>query len=152
MTASPRPTALTAAFWCLLAGAVLMLAGGLMTATVDYRTLREAAPATVSDQSVRDTVAVYRGTGIMIVAFAAVLITLTGRVRGGDARSRRAVLVLGLLLAVLLSAAAALQLAPVSVLVMLGLLPIIVGVLLLSRPVVAEWFAGIGPGAPEQLP
>jgi hypothetical protein len=60
-----RPTGLTAAFWLLLVGAVLLLAGGLMAATVGFDALRQAAPPAVSDDALRNYARLYRGAGIL---------------------------------------------------------------------------------------
>jgi hypothetical protein len=121
MTAtSPRPQALNVAFWLLLVGAVLLMGGGLIAATASIPVL-------------------YRGAGIVCVVAGALIAFLAGRVRkDGDPRFRRATLALALVVVVLVSLTAALGV--VHILALLSVLPLIVGAMLLSRPVVASWF------------
>jgi len=143
MTASQnRPAAVTAAFWFFLAGAVLLVLGGLITATVSFDMLRQAAPPSYTDQTLRDSLSMYRGAGAVVALAGAGLSWLAARARTRDLRARRAVLALSLVLVLLLGVASAFHLAPVSIFALLGLLPIIVGVVLLTRPATAEWFAG----------
>lgn len=141
MTSTDRPTAVSVAFWLMLAGAAMLLFGGLLTATVSFGTLRQAAPASVSDQSVRDILRLYRGIGIVFTVAGAGLAMLVVRVGRGDPRSRRAAVALGLALVVVVGIAAVVG--GTHVLVLLGLLPIIVGALLLSRPAVVAWFGSV---------
>jgi hypothetical protein len=130
-----RPTGLTAAFWLLLVGAVLLLAGGLMAATVGFDALRQAAPPAVSDDALRNYARLYRGAGILFSIAAAALGVFAVR-----ARDRRAVMTLGLTIVVLVGLAAVF--AGTHILALLSLLPIVVGTLLLNRPNVVEWYAG----------
>lgn len=135
-----RPTGLTAAFWLLLIGAVLLMAGGLMAATVGFDALRQAAPPTVSDEAVRNYARLYRGAGTLFSIAAAVLAVFAARARDRDPRSRRAAMTLGLTIVVLVGLAAVF--AGTHILALLSLLPIVVGTLLLNRPNVVEWYAG----------
>jgi hypothetical protein len=120
MTATqPRPRALNVAFWLLLAGAVMLMAGGLF-----------AASASIP--------AVFRGAGIVCVVAGAMIAFLAGRVRkSGDPRFRRATLALSLVVVVLVSLVAVLGV--VHILALLSVLPLIVGAMLLSRPAAAGW-------------
>ena len=68
-----RPGAVTAAFWLLVVGAVLVMFGGLMGAMVSLDDLRQIQPPSVSDQSVHDLLWIYRGPGILFTVAAAVL-------------------------------------------------------------------------------
>jgi hypothetical protein len=126
MTATqPRPRALNVAFWLLLVGAVMLMGGGLIAATANIP-------------------AVYRGAGIVCVVAGAMIAFLAGRVRkNGDPRFRRATLALALVVVVLVSLVAALGI--VHILALLSVLPLIVGAMLLSRPVVAGWFSTDSP-------
>jgi hypothetical protein len=135
-----RPTGLTAAFWLLLVGAVLLLAGGLMAATVGFDALRQAAPPAVSDDALRNYARLYRGAGILFSIAAAALGVFAVRARDRDPRFRRAVMTLGLTIVVLVGLAAVF--AGTHILALLSLLPIVVGTLLLNRPNVVEWYAG----------
>lgn len=134
-----RPAAVTAAFWALLVGAVLLMAGGLIAATVGFDSLRQAAPPTVSDDALRNYARLYRGAGILFALAAAGLAVLAMRARDGDPRFRRAATTLGLAIVVLVGLAAVF--AGTHILALLSLLPIVVGTLLLGRPGVAEWYA-----------
>lgn len=135
-----RPGAITAAFWLLVVGAVLLMAGGLITATHSFDSIRQAAPPSVSDESVHDYSRLYRGAGILFSLAAAALAAFAVRARDRDPRFRRAALALGLTIVVLVAIAAVF--AGTHILSLLSLVPIVVGTLLLSRPGVVEWFAG----------
>jgi hypothetical protein len=125
-TTEPRPRAVDVAFWLLVVGAVLLLAGGMLAATLSYDTLRSAALPTVSDQTIRDYLRFHRGA-------------LVVRTRAGDPRFRRATMGLGLAIVVLVGVVAVFF--GTHIFALLSLLPIIVGTLLLSRPPVAKWFS-----------
>ena len=135
-----RPAAVTAAFWALVGGAALLMAGGLMAATVSFDSLRQAVPATVSDDAVRDYARLYRGAGILFSISAAALAAFAVRARARDPRFRRAAMTLGLTIVVLVGAAAVF--AGTHILALISLVPIVVGTLLLSRPNVVEYYTG----------
>ena len=139
MTATePRPRAVDIAFWLLVVGAVLLLAGGMLAATLGYDTLRHAAQPSVSDQTIRDYLRFHRGAGVVCALAAVALAALVVRTRAGDSRFRRATMGLGLAIVILVSVIAVFF--GTHIFALLSLLPIIVGVLLLSRPPVAKWF------------
>lgn len=147
-----RPGVVTAAFWLLVVGGVLVMFGGLMTATVSLDYLRQIQPPSVSDQSVHDLLWLYRGPGVLFTVAAAVLVFFTGRVRKRDDRSRRAAIALAFTIVVLVSIGAAFGIAGFSVPMLLGMIPIIAGALLLGRPAAVDWFANPGnanPGNPD---
>ena len=133
MTASePRSGATATAFWLLVVGAVLLMLGGLMAATVGFDALRRAAPPTVSDQSVRNYLRLYRGVGVLFALAAAALAGFARRARAGDTRYRRAATALALAIVVLVSLAAGFGLR-IHILALLSLLPIIAGTLMMNR-------------------
>lgn len=123
-----------AAFWLLVIGAALLLAGGLMAVIVGFDTLRRGAPPTVSDESVRNYLRLYRSSGVLFGLAAAVLARLAMRARDGDPRFRRAATGLGMAIVVLV-AVAAVFLGTVTTPALLSLLPIIAGTLMLNRRV-----------------
>lgn len=139
MTASEsRPRALTISIWLLIAGAVLLMAGGLLALTFGFDALRQVVPATVTDEQVRQLLAFRRGAGAVCVAAGLGVAFLAGKTRGGDVRFRRATIGLGLTLIVLVGI---LQVfVNIGLVALLSLPPIIIGTLLLTRPVVASWF------------
>lgn len=139
MTATePRPRTVDVAFWLLVVGAVLLLAGGMLAATLGYDTLRKAAAPSVTDQTIRDYLRFHRWSGVVCALAAVALAALVVRTRAGDPRFRRATMGLGLAIVVLVGIVAVFF--GTHIFALLSLLPIIVGVLLLSRPPVAEWF------------
>lgn len=141
MTSSDDPPAgVTTAMWVLVAGAVLLIAGGLMAATVSYDALRQAAPPSVSDVDVRQYGLLYRGAGILFAVAGFGLAVMAARARRRNPRLRRAVMTLGLTIVVLVGLAAVF--AGTHILALLSLLPIVAGTLLLSRPAVVEWYSG----------
>ena len=138
MTPPPRPRSIDVAFWLLLVGAVLLVLGGLLAATLSFDTVRQMAAPSVSDDTIRRTLTFHRGAGVFCVLAGAALGFVTGRTRGGDTRFRRATIALSLVIVVLVALLAVF--AGTHVLSLLALLPIIAGALLLGRPATAEWF------------
>lgn len=143
MSASPtpsRPRIVDIAFWLLIGGAVLLILGGLLAATVSYETARSAIGSEVSNEQVRDYLTVYRGMGIGSALAGAALAFVAGRARGGDPNFRRATIGLTLAIAVVLVllAAGGGVAQPVT---LLSLVPIAAGTILLTRPAAAGWFA-----------
>ena len=139
-TTDDPPGGVSTAIWVLVAGAVLLVVGGLMAATVSFDALRQAAPPTVPDDDVRHYGLLYRGAGVVFAVAGAALAVLAARARRRDPRLRRAAMTLGLTIVVLVGLAAVF--AGTHILALLSLLPIVVGTLLLSRPAVVEWYAG----------
>jgi hypothetical protein len=105
----------TAAFWCWVVAAVLLIVGGLITASVS------ALPV------------VYRGGGVVTVLAGVGMAFLAGRTRSGDTRYRRAGIALSLVIVVLVAIVAVLG-GAVHVLTLLGVLPLIAGTVLITRP------------------
>lgn len=139
-TKPSRPSAVTRAIWFVIGGAVLVAAGGMVTAGVSFNTLRQVAVPTVSDDTVRSTLWLYRGVGTLFVLAAAGLVFVAVRTLGGDVRFRRATTALSLAVVVVVSLSAVLV--GTHILALLGVLPILVGIVLLGRPAAAAWFAG----------
>lgn len=140
MTATePRPRAVTVAFWLLIVGAVLLLAGGLLAATLQFDTIRAAASPSVSDETLHNYLRFHRGSGVVCGLAAVGLAVLAVPTRAGDPRFRRATMGLGLAIVLLVGLVAVF--AGTHVLALLSLLPVIVGTLLLSRPAAAGWFS-----------
>ncbi|MCB0939449.1 MAG: hypothetical protein KDB72_04330 [Mycobacterium sp.] len=137
----------TAAFWLLVVGAVLLLAGGLLSVTINFDTLRHAAAPSVSDQAIRDFIRLHRAAGVACAMAAVGLSALVVRTRAGDPRFRRATIALGLVTIVLVALIAVFV--GTHILALLSLLPIIAGTLLLTRPPVVEWFNADDQAGPD---
>ncbi|MGV0578547.1 hypothetical protein ABQE57_06925 [Mycolicibacterium elephantis] len=113
MTApQPRPGLVTAAFWCWAGAAVMLMVGGLLTASVSLP-------------------AVFRGAGVVTAVAGAVLAYLAGRSRSGDNRFRRAAVALAVVTAAWVGLSAALGV--VHLLTLLAILPLIAGAVLITR-------------------
>jgi hypothetical protein len=137
---APRPGAVTAACWLLVAGAALLMSGGLLAALMSFDSLRQAAPPTVTDDAVREYARLYHGSGVLFAVAGLALAWFAARARNRDPRSRRAAMALALTVVVLVAVAAVF--AGTHILALLSLLLIIIGALLLGRPAVVEWYAG----------
>ncbi|MCV7367548.1 hypothetical protein CRI77_01765 [Mycolicibacterium duvalii] len=134
-----RPRIVDVAFWCVIAGAVVLIVGGLMASTATYEAARAAIPDSVSDDDVRTYLTVYRTTGIGAVLIGGALAFLAGRARRGDDRFRRALL--GLTLAcVLVVLLLAIGVKVAQPLILMALLPLMVGGALLLRPAASHWY------------
>ncbi|ADT97425.1 Uncharacterised protein [Mycolicibacterium gilvum] len=138
-TSSGRPRIVDLGFWCFMAGAVIMIVGGLMAVTATFEAARSAIPDTVSDDQVRSYLTIYRGTGFGAVLGAGALAFLAGRARRGDARFRLATLALTFA-AVVVIGLLALGIGVAQPLILLGLLPAVIGALLFVQPSAREWF------------
>jgi peptidoglycan/LPS O-acetylase OafA/YrhL len=107
-----RPRVVTAAFWCWVAAAVLLIVGGLIAASVNLPTA-------------------YRGAGVVTVLAGAGMAFLAGRSRGGDPRSRRAAVALSLAIVVLVALVSVFGI--VHLLTLLAIIPLIAGTVLITR-------------------
>lgn len=137
---SPRPRVVEVAFWLLVAGCVLLVAGGSLAATVSFEDVRGAAAASFSDDQVRRYVSVQRASGAFCILAGVGLGFLAGRMRSGDPRYRRAVIGLALATVVLVSLVAVFV--GIHIVALVGLLPVIGGAAALTRPAAAAWFTG----------
>lgn len=137
-----RPGVVTGAVWALLIGGVLLAAGGLITAGVSFDTLRQVASASVPDESIRASLWLYRGVGILLTAAAAALISLAVRAGRREIRFRRATVALGLAVTAVVAVISAV--AGTHILALLSLVPIVIGTWLLSRPAAVQWYLGSG--------
>jgi hypothetical protein len=113
-----RPRVVTAAFWCWLVASILLIVGGLLAASV-------ALPV------------VFRGAGVITALAGAGMAFLAGRSRNGDTRFRRAALALALSIVVLVALCAVFGV--VHMLTLLGVIPLIAGTVLMTRPAAASW-------------
>jgi hypothetical protein len=119
MTAPPpRPRVVTAAFWCWVVAAVLLIVGGLLAASY-------ALPA------------VFRGAGVITALAGAGMAYLAGRSRRGDTRFHRAAVALSLTIVVVVALAAVFGV--VHILTLLAVIPLIAGTVLMTRPAAASW-------------
>lgn len=134
-----RPRVVDVAFWLLAVGAVVLIGGGLLAATVSFDSARGAIDSAVSDEQVRQYLLLYRGMGIGSVLSGAGLAFLAGRTRGGDARFRRATVGLGLAITVIL-AVLAFVFRIAQPITLAAVLPIMAGVVLLTRLASSAWF------------
>ncbi len=117
----PRPRPVTAAFWCWVVAAVLLIVGGLIATTVNLPP-------------------VFRGAGVITALAGAGMAYLAGRSRAGDARFRRAAIALSLAIVILVALVAAFGV--VHVLTLISVIPLIAGTALITRPAAAAFFEG----------
>ncbi|MBS1695236.1 MAG: hypothetical protein JST91_23775 [Actinobacteria bacterium] len=136
---SPRPRIVDVAFWVLLAGAVMLILGGLLATTVTFDAARRAITSSVDDDRVRTYLVVYRGMGVGAILAGGALAFLGGRARRGDPRYRRALLALALATVAVLGVIAVLA-GVAQAVVLLALVPILVSVVLWTRPAAGAWY------------
>jgi peptidoglycan/LPS O-acetylase OafA/YrhL len=118
MTApQPRPRVVTAAFWCWVAAAFLLMLGGIISASLNLPLF-------------------YRGAGVTSVLAGGGIAFLAGRARTGDTRFRRAAV--GLSFAVVVLAAFAALLRIINLFTLLAVLPLIAATVLITRPAAAS--------------
>lgn len=119
LPADPRPRAVTAAFWCWLAGAALLIVGGVAIVGV---------PVPV----------VYRGIGVIGALAGAATAFSAGRARDGDPRFRRAAIALSLAIVIVVAVDSVVGV--VNVLTLVALLPLIAGTVAIRTPAAQAWF------------
>jgi hypothetical protein len=136
----PRPRIVEVAFWVLIAGAVVLIGGGLIAATVSFDTARAAVSSQMSDDRLRDYLTLYRGIGIGSVLAGGALAFLAGRARKGHVQFRRATigLAMAIVVVLMLLAAGAGVGQPV---ILLSILPIVTGAVLLTRRGASDWYS-----------
>ena len=139
-SSSSRPRVVDLAFWCFIGAAVIMIVGGLMASTATYDSARTAIPTTVSDDQVRNYLTIYRFTGIGAAVAAVALAFLAGRARRGDARFRLALLGLAFATFVVVGLLA-IGMGVAQPVILLGLFPLLIGILLIVQPSARTWFA-----------
>jgi hypothetical protein len=137
----PRPRIVEVAFWSWLAGAVLLIVGGLLSVTISFDTVRSAVTSSVSNDQVRSFLMFYRGAGVICVVIGVAIGYLAGRTRRGNKRFRRAAVALSLASVVLLAAAALLIGLPLPAL--LATILLIVGAGVITRPTASAWFDAV---------
>jgi peptidoglycan/LPS O-acetylase OafA/YrhL len=125
LPSAPRPRAVTVAFWCWMVAAVLLIVGGLLTATVDV-----ALPP------------VFRGCGVIVAVAGAGLAFAAGRTRSGDRRFGRAAVALSLAVVVVITLIVLFGVT--HLLTLLALLPLIAGTVSIRSTAAQTWFDGEG--------
>ncbi|SEH49420.1 hypothetical protein SAMN04489835_0494 [Mycolicibacterium rutilum] len=108
-----RPGVVTAAFWCWVAAAVMLMVGGMFAASVNLPP-------------------VFRGAGVLTVVAGGALAFLAGRIRGGDPRFRRAGVALALTVVALIAVLSFIGV--VHLVTLLAVFPLIAGAVLITRP------------------
>ncbi len=119
MPSSSASRRATIGFSCWLVGAVLLIVGGLVAASVSWPNAEST---------------LFRSVGVLTALAGAGMAYLAGRSRSGDARHRRAAVALSMAIVVVVALIAALRLAPVHILTLLALLLLIVGTGLSALP------------------
>jgi heme A synthase len=135
-----RPRAVNIAFWVSIAGAVLLVAGGLLGIFRTFGEFRTTFVTSVTDDQVRQILTMHRATGVVYVIVGLVLALLAGRTRKGDTRFRRALVALSVLVVVLLAAAMVFLRIVLELPAVLAVIPIAIGATLFTRPSAAAWF------------
>lgn len=140
MTSSQnRPKVVDAATWSMFVGAIMLIAGGALAAAVDGDAIRSAAVGVLAPDQAETLVLAHRIGGVLVVAAGLGIGFLSAQARRGDERYRRSGVVLSvstvfavLVITVFLGS---------HLLTILGMLPVIVGALMLTRPSARAWFA-----------
>ncbi len=134
-TSAPRPAIVNIAFWLVVAGAALLLAGGLLGLTSAFGTNQ-------SEDSVRNLRVLLGGMSVLWVAAGMALSFFAGRARNGDLRFRRTVVAMAVAVVVLVFLLT--LLAPFVIAytepVMFGIVPVAIGATLFMRPAASDWF------------
>lgn len=139
-TTPARPAIVNIAFWLVLAGAVLLLAGGLLGLSSAISTPRDAFGPDLSDGEVRSIMIMRGGISGLLLITGLVLSFLAGRARNGDLRFRRSVVWLSVVLVVLVFVLTLLAPFAITPLALFGVVPVAIGATLFMRPAATDWF------------
>jgi hypothetical protein len=142
-TTPARPAIVNIAFWLVLAGAVLLLAGGLLGVSSAVSTPRSAFGPELSDGAVRSIVIMRGGIGGLLLVTGLVLSFMAGRARNGDLRFRRTVVWLAVAVVVLVFLLTLLAPFAVTPLALFGVVPVAIGATLFMRPASSDWFLSL---------
>lgn len=137
---APRPAIVNIAFWLVMAGSVLLLAGGLLGLTGAIGAPRSAFSAELSDSEVRSIVIMRGGVSALLLITGVALSFLAGRARNGDLRFRRSMVWLSVVLVALVFVLALLAPFAVAPLALFGVVPVAIGATLFMRPAATDWF------------
>lgn len=146
MTAPPtpeRPRIVNVAFWLVLVGAVLLLAGGLLGVSTAFSTPHSAFGDQFADGDIRNILVLHGGIGVLCMAVGLVLSFLAGRARNGDARIRRVLVWLAVAIVVLIFLLALLAPSSIELPALFGVVPVALGATLFMRPGAHEWFEDV---------
>ncbi len=139
-TSAPRPAIVNIAFWLVLAGSVLLLAGGLLGLSVAVSSPDSTFGSGLSESAVRSTRNLLGGMSVIWLITGMALSFLAGRARNGDLRFSRSVVWMAgavVVMVFLLTLLAPLTLAwPV----LFGVVPVAIGATLFMRPAASDWF------------
>lgn len=135
-----RPTIVNIAFWLVLLGAVLLLAGGLLGVTSAFTTPRSAFADDLSDSAVHSILVMRAGIGAICLLTGMGLSFLAGRTRNGDLRFRRSLVWLSVALVVLVFVLALLAPFAITLPALFGVVPVAIGATLFMRPASSDWF------------
>lgn len=142
-TSAPRPAIVNIAFWLVLAGSVLLLAGGLLGLSSAISTPRDVFSPDLSDSEVRSIVTMRGGVSGLLLIAGLVLSFLAGRARNGDLRFRRAMVWMSAALVALVFVIALLAPFAVMPLALFGMVPVAIGATLFMRPAASDWFVEV---------
>ncbi|PIB77523.1 hypothetical protein CQY22_000710 [Mycolicibacterium brumae] len=123
----------------MFVGAILLIVGGALAATVDGDAIRAQAQGVLTPDQTESLLLAHRIGGVLVAAAGLGIGYLTAQARRGDERYRRS--------GVVLSVATVFAVLVITVflgshlLTIIGMLPIIVGALMLTRPAARAWFA-----------
>jgi len=139
-TSVPRPAIVNIAFWLVAAGAVLLLAGGLLGLTSAFGTPRSAFSPDLSDGEVRSIIIMRGGISALLLVAGVALSFLAGRARNGDLRFRRSTVWLSASLVALVFVLTLLAPFAVTPVALFGVVPVAIGATLFMRPASSDWF------------
>ena len=129
------------AFWLWLAGAVLLVLGGLQAAMLNFDTVDSSTGGGVSDDQVRSYLLFFRGTGVLCILLGIGIGYLARRTRSGDSRYRRATVTLSLAGAAFLVAWSWMAWLPLPALI--ATLALLIGAGLATRTPALAWFEAV---------
>lgn len=136
----PRPSSVSVAYWLWMFAAVVLVFSGLLIATTSGDVLRtRLVDLGTNADSIDGLIRLIRGIGVVSLLVGVVVGFLSGAVKAGDARYRRALVTLSGIFAVLQIATVLLGLSPTYLLLVPILL--ITASVVVYRQAAAPWFS-----------
>ncbi|MGU3501228.1 hypothetical protein [Mycobacterium sp. C31M] len=139
-TSPARPTIVNIAFWLVLVGAVLLLAGGLLGLSVAFSAEDAVFGKNTSADAVQTLRILLGGLSVLWALVGMALSFLAGRARNGDLRFRRVVVWMAVAVVVMVFLLTLLAPFTITLPVLFGVVPLAIGATLFMRPAASDWF------------
>ena len=142
-TSPARPAIVNIAFWLVLAGAVLLLVGGLLGLSITVSSPDSTFGADLPGDVVRSSRILLGGMSVIWLIAGIALSFLAGRARNGDLRFRRSMVWMSVAVVVMVFLLTLLAPKALTLPALFGVVPVAIGATLFMRPAASDWFLDV---------